>query len=92
MLGSELWEDDFGSLFSIVKEFLHVVDVWESRKQKLYGDNACPGTQPNYSGWNPGQDGKSWNGRNGRSGKLSDVIGACICSNVACMCAWFHPM
>ena len=36
-LGSELWEDDFGSLLSIVKEFL--VDVWESRKLKLYGDN-----------------------------------------------------
>ena len=28
MLGSELWEDDFGSLLSIFKEFL--VDVWES--------------------------------------------------------------
>ena len=30
MLGSELWEDDFSSLFSIVKEF--IVNVWESRK------------------------------------------------------------
>ena len=41
-------------------------------------------TQPNSSGWDVGQDGKLWNGRNGRSGKLShsyDVIGACICSN-----------
>ena len=31
-----------------------------------------------------GQDGKLWNGTNGRSGELShsnDVIGACICSN-----------
>ena len=52
-----------------VKEFL--VDVWESRKLKLYGDNACPGLQPNSSGWDLGQDGKLRNGRNGRSGKLS---------------------
>ena len=37
------------------------------------------GPQPNSSGWDLGQDGKLWNGRNGRSGKLShssDVIGA----------------
>ena len=65
MLGSELWEDDFGSLLSIVKELL--VDVWESRKLKLYGDNAYPGPQPNSSGWDPGQDGKLWNGRNDMS-------------------------
>ena len=80
VLGSELWEDDFSSLFS--KEF--IVDVWESRKLRLYGENAYPGPQPNSSGWDLGQDGKLWNGRNGRSGKLShssDVIGACICSN-----------
>ena len=30
MLGSELWEEDFSSLNSIVKEF--IVDVWESGK------------------------------------------------------------
>ena len=32
----------------IVKEF--IVDVWESRKLRLYGENACPGPQPNSSG------------------------------------------
>ena len=37
MLGSELWEDDLSSLFSAVKVF--IVDVWESRKLRLY---ACP--------------------------------------------------
>ena len=72
MLGSELWEDDFGSLLSIVKEFL--VDVWECRKLKLYGDSACPGPQPNSLGWDLGQDGKLWNGRNGRSGELSHSL------------------
>ena len=47
-----------------------------------YGENACPGPQPNSSEWDRGQDGKMWNGRNGRSDKLShfnDMIGACIC-------------
>ena len=73
VLGSELWEDDFGSSLNIVKEFL--VDVWECRK---YGDNTCPGPQPNSSGWDLGQDGKLWNGRNGRSGKLSHSNDACI--------------
>ena len=41
VLGSEVWGDDFSSLLSIVKEF--IVDVWESRKLRLYGENACPG-------------------------------------------------
>ena len=75
----------------VVKEF--IVDVWESRKLRLYGENACPGPQPNSSGWDLGQDGKLWNGRNGRSGKLShssDVIGACICSNDVNVCGSAH--
>ena len=49
--------------------------------------------QPNSSGWDRGQDGKLWNGRNGRSGKLnhsSDVIGACICSNDVNVCGSAH--
>ena len=53
--------------------------MWESRKLKLYGYKTCPGPQPNSSGWDLGQNGKWWNGRNGKSGKLShsnDVIGA----------------
>ena len=57
----------------------------ETRKLKLYGDNACPGSQPNSPGWNFGRDCKLRNGRNGRSCKLShssDVIDTCICSNV----------
>ena len=74
VLGSELWEDDFSSLLSIVKEF--IVDVWESRKLRLYyGENACPGPQPNSSGWDLGQDGKLWNGRSGKLSHSNDVIG-----------------
>ena len=40
VLGSELWEYDFDDLFSLVKEY--VVGVWDTRKQKLYGDDSCP--------------------------------------------------
>ena len=61
--------------------------MWESRKLRLYGENACPGPQPNSSGWNLGQDGKLWNRRNGRSGKLShsdDMMHVVSCSNDVC--------
>ena len=37
VLGSELWEEHFDSLLPLVKEY--VVDVWEARKIKLYGDD-----------------------------------------------------
>ncbi|CAI8010372.1 hypothetical protein GBAR_LOCUS6837, partial [Geodia barretti] len=36
ILGSELWEDKFGSLLRLVKGFIS--DVWELRKVRLYGD------------------------------------------------------
>ena len=39
-LGSELWEQNFKSLLSLVKEF--IVNVWKVRKQILYGDDSCP--------------------------------------------------
>ena len=38
ILGSELWEEHFDSLLPLVKEY--VVDVWEARKIKLYGDDS----------------------------------------------------
>ena len=37
ILGSELWEDHFDSLLAIVKDY--VVNIWEMRKLKLYGDD-----------------------------------------------------
>ena len=52
-----------------------------------YGENACPGPQPNSSGW---EDGKLWNDRNGRSGKLSHSNDACICSNDVSVCGFTH--
>ena len=32
-----MWEDKFGSLLGLVKGF--ILDVWELRKVRLYGDN-----------------------------------------------------
>ena len=37
ILGSGLWEDKFVSLLGLVKGF--ILDVWELRKVRLYGDN-----------------------------------------------------
>ena len=38
ILGSELWEEHFDSLLPLVKDY--VVDIWEARKIKLYGDDS----------------------------------------------------
>ena len=38
ILGSGLWEDHFDSLLALVKEY--VVNIWEARKFKLYGDDS----------------------------------------------------
>ena len=38
ILGSELWEEHFDSLLSLVKDY--VVDIWVARKIKLYGDDS----------------------------------------------------
>ena len=56
----------------------------------------CPGPQPNSSWWDLGQDGKLWNSRNGRSGKLNhsnDVVDASnddlhvnVCGSAHCRC------
>ena len=69
------------------------VNVWESRKLRLYGENACPSPQPHSLEWDLGQDGKLWNRRNGRSGKLShsdDVMHVVSCFNDVNVCGSAH--
>ena len=44
-MGSELWEDKFGSLLDLDKGF--ILDVWELRNVRLYGDN--PSVQQSQS-------------------------------------------
>ena len=62
VMGSELWEENFNSLLSLVKRY--IVNVWELRKNKLYGNDSCPSVQPQRSAGNLETKGKS--------GKLSD--------------------
>ena len=38
ILGSELWEGHFNLLLALVKDY--VVNIWEARKLKLYGDDS----------------------------------------------------
>ena len=39
VLGSELWEEHFESLLALVKAY--IINIWEERKSKLYGDVEC---------------------------------------------------
>ena len=50
ILGSELWEENFSALLSLVKRY--IVDVWEARKSKLYGNDSCPKLQSWHSAEN----------------------------------------
>ena len=75
MLGSEHWEKNFKSLLFLVKEY--IVDVWEVRKQILYGDDAWPSHLQSQSsvgdlGGVTGVDGH-------RSGKLDKRGKSCVC-------------
>ena len=45
VLGNELWEEHFESLLALVKAY--IIDIWEERKSKLYGDVECA-QQPRY--------------------------------------------
>ena len=38
MLGSDLWESKYGSILDLVKSY--ILDVWELRKVRPYGDNS----------------------------------------------------
>ena len=91
ILGNELWEEHFDTRLALVKEY--IIDIWEDRKSKLYGDSQCA-LQPSLQ--SPagdlgdiagvvGQDGKSMcqEGKPG-TGKL-DVV-----NNDVCMCGSAH--
>ena len=75
VLGSELWEQNFKSLLRLVKEF--IVNVWEVRKQKLYGDDSCPNQLPSQS--SPGGLGGATGVEGQRDGKFRELCLLCIC-------------
>ena len=68
VLGSELWEQNFKSLLRLVKEF--IVNVWEVRKQKVYGDDSCPNQLQSQS--SPGGLGGATGVEGQRDGKFQD--------------------
>ena len=93
VLGSELWEQNVKSL---LKAFL--VNVWEVRKQKLYGDDSCPNQLQS-----PGGLGAATGQRDGkfREGKLYCVRYECGVSvlmhvlvlvgvNIMCILEWIR--
>ena len=47
VLGSELWQQNIKFLVSLVKEF--IVNMWEVRKQILFGDDSCPNQRQSQS-------------------------------------------
>ena len=97
VLGSEHWEKNFKSLLFLVKEY--IVDVWEVRKQILYGDDVCPSHLQYQSsvgdlGGVTGVDGHR-SGKLDKRGKSVHVntcsihfgTNSCVC---ACVCCSAH--
>ena len=99
MLGSEHWEKSFKSILFLVKEY--IVDVWEVRKQILYGDDACPSYFQSQSsvgdlGGVTGVDGN----RSGKLDKRGNTVNVNVntCSNhfgansCVCMCVFLRVL
>lgn len=58
VLGNEQWEKHFESLLHIVKDY--IVEVWEERKIRLYGDDSCASqSHSQFSTGDPGVAGRS---------------------------------
>ena len=95
ILGSELWEEHFDSLLPLVKDY--VVDIWEARKIKLYGDDSSQsqsstGDLGEFTGIE-GQSGKNMC-QGGKPKFHSSYIGMNVCGSayengcvVDCTCA-----
>ena len=85
ILGSELWDAHFDSLLSLVKDY--VVDIWEARKIKLYGDDSSQSQSStgDLGGFNgiEGQSGKDMcQGGKPDTGRFhSSYIGMNVCSS-----------
>ena len=69
VLGCELWMENFDSMLALVKEY--IIDVWEVRKVKLYGEPCSTQPQSQSSAGDP-RDGTVVGGqRRGKFGKFS---------------------
>ena len=75
VLGSELREQNFKSLLRLVKEY--IVNVFEVRKQKLYGDDSCPNQL--QSQFSPGGLGGATGVEGQRDGEFREGKFYCVC-------------
>ena len=77
-----MWEDDFSSMFNLLKVYIHtyVVDFWELRKARLFGKNiSIPLSQCQKS---------SRELRDvGDSGRLRCICMVTVDTTISCMCA-----
>jgi len=82
VLGYELWMKNFDSVLALVKEY--ILDLWEVRKVKLYGE-LCS-TQPQFQssagdlrdGTVVGGQGSGRFGKFSHSGRVSGKLSTCI--------------
>ena len=71
VLGCELWTENFDSMLALVKEYL--IDLWEVRKVKLYGEPCSTQPQSQFLAGDP-RDGTVIGGqRRGKFGKFSHL-------------------
>ena len=85
VLGSELWEQNFKSLLRLVTEF--IVNVWEVRKQNLYGDDSCPNQLQSQS--SPGGLEGATGVEGQRDGKFREGKLHCVCYASVAACNVF---
>ena len=69
VLGCELWTENFDALLALVKEY--IIDLWEVRKVKLYGEPCSTQLQSQSSAGGPRDDPVVGGQRNGKFGKFS---------------------
>ena len=69
MLCCEVWTENLDTLLALVKE--SIIDLWEVRKVKLYGDPCSTQLQSQSSAGDPRDDTVVGRQRNGKFGKFS---------------------
>ena len=92
VLGGELWEENCMSLLDLVKEY--IVDVWEIRKARLYGENL------NDTQYEPSHSSiENLQGQAGHKGKFDHQVSFSItkptcsigvCDSIAVCCGSAH--
>ena len=93
VLGNELWEEHFESLLALVKAY--IIDIWEERKSKLYGDvecaqQPCPHSPTGDLGEIAGVYGQNSEGmcQGGKPGTGKLYTDVCLCCSAHTSGAW----